>query len=222
MYGLIFDNDGVMSDTEGPCAEASVAMFKALYGVDMREDDFTPYIGTGMVNYLSTPARLRGIDMDIDQAITMFTEKFIEIMESGRDISLPGVHTLIMAAHAHPDWKMAIATSTPGHKAEKSLKAARIDKNLFEAFIHGDLVTRQKPDPEIYHLASSALAVPALNAVVIEDSIEGIRAAKAADMKCIAVTNSFPAERLQQADKIVSSLEEVTLQTLYEVLGQST
>ena len=54
---------------------------------------------------------------------------------------------------------------------------------------------------------------------MIEDSIAGTEAAKAASMHCIAVTNTFPGEHLRQADRIVDSLEEVTVTMLYDLVA---
>ncbi len=54
--------------------------------------------------------------------------------------------------------------------------------------------------------------------MVIEDAIAGVRAAKNAGMKCIAVTNTHPAERLKEADRVVNNLEIVTVNTIESVL----
>jgi len=219
MNGLIFDMDGVLGDTEPPCAAAAIAMFKELYGVDAQVADFAPYIGTGAIRYLEGPAETFGIEIDIQKAVDLATAKFLELLEQGEDISFPGVHALIDAAVlAADDWRLAIATSSPENKARPTLKAAQIELAKFHAFINGDMVARKKPDPEIYLTAAGALGLEPRDCVVVEDAIEGIKAAKAAGMRCIAVTNSFPADRLREADIIVKSLEEVSLLTLHEVV----
>lgn len=218
-YGLIFDMDGVLGDTEPPCAEAAIAMFRDLYQTEAKVEDFSPFIGTGAIRYLEGPAEAYGIQIDTPRAVAFATEKFIELLGEAEDISFPGVHALIDSAHEDGEWKLAIATSSPENKARPTLKAARIDLDKFDAFINGDMVERKKPDPEIYLTAAQALGLPPSECVVVEDAVEGIKAAKAAGMRCIAITNSFPAERLVEADLVVSSAEHITIATLHNLLA---
>lgn len=210
--------DGVLGDTEPPCAESAIAMFRDLYHVEAKVEDFAPYIGTGAVRYLEGPAEVFGIQIDTPRAVSYATEKFIELLGEAEDISFPGIHALIDSARADGEWKLAIATSSPENKARPTLKAARIDLDKFDAFINGDMVERKKPDPEIYLTAAQALGLPPSECVVVEDAVEGIKAAKAAGMRCIAVTNSFPAERLAEADLIVNSAEHINLSMLHNLL----
>ena len=91
--------------------------------------------------------------------------------------------------------------------------------NHFRAIVSAEDVQQGKPEPEIFITALAALnaargdapAIAPTECVVIEDSKEGVRGARRAGMKCLAVTNSHPAELLKEADAIVASLEEVTL-----------
>ena len=76
------------------------------------------------------------------------------------------------------------------------------------------MVTKKKPDPQIYLKTAEAIGLQASACVVVEDAIKGVQAAKAAGMKCIAVTNSFDAEKLSEADLVVASLSEVNVSVL--------
>lgn len=219
MNGLIFDMDGVLADTEAVIAEATIRMFRDLYGIEMTPRDFYPFIGTGAIRYVEGPAEHYGVAIDIDKAVAVRHANFVALLESGIDISLPGVAQLLEAVSADPDWKLAIATSSPEAKARATLEAARIDLDRFDAYIHGDLVTRKKPDPEIYLTAAKALGLPPQCCIVVEDAVTGVTSGKAAGMKVIAVTNSFPAEQLAEANHIVASLEDVGLATLQQLLG---
>lgn len=85
-------------------------------------------------------------------------------------------------------------------------------------------VTRGKPEPEIFLNALAALnqqnngkPITAADCVVIEDSKEGIRGARRAGMKCLAVTNSHPAELLNEANAVVKTLEAVSLEYLISI-----
>jgi len=219
-YGLIFDMDGVLGDTEPPCAEAAIQMFRDLYGVEAKVEDFAPYIGTGAIRYLEGPAETFGIEIDTPRAVAFATERFIALLDEIEDISFPGVHDLIDTVSNDPEWRLAIATSSPENKARPTLKAAQIDLEKFQAFINGDMVERKKPDPEIYLTAAQALGIDPADCVVVEDAVEGIKAAKAAGMKCIAITNSFPADRLREADLVIDSALQIDLELLHGVLAR--
>lgn len=217
MKGLIFDVDGVLADTEGPICRATIRMFEDLYGVTMQPEDFTPYIGTGAVRYVEGPAAKYGIDVDTAKAIEVRQDRFFEIVKT-ESIAFPGVNELIDAVANDPAWKLGIATSSPGDKSRGTLKSAGVDSTRFEAYIHGDMVTNKKPDPEIYLTAAKALDLSPAVCVVVEDAITGTAAAKAAGMTCISITNSFTADELAEADHIVQSLTEIDLSLLNRLL----
>ena len=82
------------------------------------------------------------------------------------------------------------------------------------------MVKRPKPNAEIYVTAALAMRLPPTRCIAIEDAPNGIKAAKDACMKCIAVTNTFPPDMLKQADRIVSSLEEMDLDYLKGVIEE--
>jgi len=218
MYGLIFDVDGVLADTEALSAEATMKMYRDLYGVEVHPEDFQPFVGTGAVRYVEGPAEKYGIDIDTSRAVAERHKNFLALLESGRDISFPGAHDLIQAAHADNQWKLARATSRPGEKSRATLEAARLDPGRFNAWIHGDLVGKKKPDPEIYTVAAEEIGLMPTVCVVVEDALTGIEAAKAAGMTCVAVTNSFPRHKLGQADLVVDSLAEVRMEALYRLV----
>ena len=218
MYAALFDMDGVLADTEGLICEATIRMFEELYGVRMKESDFLPYVGTGAIRYVDGPASDYGITIDTEAAIARRHENFVELLESGRDIAFPGVRELLCAVRDDAQWKMALATSTPIDTAQVTLRASRIELSWFDAVMHGGLVTRKKPDPEIFLAASAACGIAPSHCAVIEDSVQGVAAGKAAGMKVLAVTNTFTREQLPGADEFVSSLEGITPDHLARLL----
>jgi len=221
MYGLIFDVDGVLADSESIIAQATIKMFHDLYEVDLVPQDFHPYIGTGAVRYVQGPAEDHGVAIDIKQAVAVRHENFVALLESGVDIALPGTHALMDAAADSPGWRLGIATSSPHEKSRATLQAARVDLEKFDAYIHGDLITHKKPDPEIYLKAAETLGLCPASCVVVEDAVTGVASGKAAGMKVIAVTNSFATPLLAEADLIVDSLQGVSLDTLEGLLAHS-
>ncbi|MGE5061724.1 MAG: HAD family hydrolase [Betaproteobacteria bacterium] len=113
---------------------------------------------------------------------------------------------------------LAVASGALRQEIETILQTAGL-LNHFRAIVSAEDVQQGKPEPEIFITALAALnaargdaaAIAPTECLVIEDSKEGVRGARRAGMKCLAVTNSHPAELLKEADAIVASLEEVTL-----------
>ncbi|HRK36734.1 MAG TPA: HAD-IA family hydrolase [Candidatus Hydrogenedentes bacterium] len=218
-YGLIFDMDGVLADTESLIAKASIDMFRELYKIELTAEDFRPFIGTGAVRYVEGPAEKLGITLDLERALEVRLKNFTAMLDAGECQAFPGAVELVEAAAGSGDWKLAIATSSPRPKAMPTLEAAGIPVEMFFEIITGDMVTHKKPHPEIYEAAHAALGLPKDSCVVIEDAVTGVTAAKAAGLKCIGITNSFRRDELAEADVVLGSLEDVNLSLLRRVIG---
>ena len=217
-YGLIFDVDGVLADTEGAVAQATAEMFRELYNHEFVVEDFEPFIGSGPVHYVQGAAEKAGLVIDLDHALAVRQEKFKVRLEKGEGKTYPGAKELIAAAAADPNWRLGLATSSVKEKSEMTLRAAGIEPNPFRAWICSNMIKRPKPNAEIYVTAALAMQLPPTRCVAIEDSILGVKAVKNACMKCVAVTNTFSRNKLNEADVIVDSLEEVTIERLTELL----
>lgn len=218
MYGLIFDMDGVLADTERLSEKASIRVFREMYNTEVKAEDFHPYIGTGAYRYMEGPAAKYGVTIDSEAAVEARFRFFLEELESGEDISFPGAHRLLAEVRANPEWKLALATSSPERYADATLKAARIDPEIFDLRINGDMVAERKPHPAIYLLTLQRLGLHASECVVIEDAVTGIQAAKAADCPCLAVEHSFTPDQLVQADRIVPTIDDINLDLLYTLV----
>jgi HAD superfamily hydrolase (TIGR01509 family) len=137
----------------------------------------------------------------------------------------PGVKALVSSlAETLP---LAVASGALRQEIETILQTAGLLKQ-FKSIVSAEDVKRGKPEPEIFLKALAALNAQhegepfqAADCVVIEDSREGIRGARRAGMKCLAVTNSHPAELLTEANAVVSTLEEVTVPFLQKMCVDS-
>ena len=220
-FALIFDMDGVLADTEALIARASIEMYRELYGLELTAADFRPYIGTGAVRYVEGPAEDAGITLrDLDEAIEKRHQNFVALLNAGECKPCPGALELVNAAAATDgEWILAIATSSPAKKAATTLECIGAPLDKFAVIVNGDMVTYKKPHPEIYLKTAEVLSLSPARCVVVEDAVTGVQSAKAAGMQCIAVTSSFGTGELAQADLIVASLEEVTVDTLRGMVG---
>ena len=101
---------------------------------------------------------------------------------------------------------MAIATSGIQPNIEFMFQNVPIEK-YFKAVVNSSHIKKGKPDPEIYFKAASILGVLPENCLVFEDAVPGIKSAKAAGMKVIAVATTQPKEELHEADMIIDDYE---------------
>jgi HAD superfamily hydrolase (TIGR01509 family) len=217
LYGLIFDVDGVIGDTEPANAKASIQVFADMFGVEgVRPEDFEKGLGKGAEEYMRAAARVHGMELgedEVEAAVQMRQQNFLQALETEPIAAFPGVLELIEAALASEDVKPAIATSGNREMSEAILRSAGVPYERM-AYISGSDVRKKKPDPEIFLKAAGRLGIEPARCVVIEDAPGGVEAAKRAGAKCIAVTNSVKAHELAAADMVCGSLTAVDLATI--------
>ena len=220
-YGLIFDVDGVIADSESVNVRATMAAFAEVLGMSgMRVEDFEAGIGRGAAAYVSAGAGAHGRTLEseeVDRLVLRRQETFLSLLAEETLPAYPGVRELMHSALADDDWRLALATSSTRDKSQAVLEAAGIPWADM-ARLCGDDVTHAKPDPELFSLACGRLQLVPGSCVVIEDSPAGVEAAQAAECACVAVTNTHTRERLKRADLTVDTLVEVTLDTLRGLL----
>ncbi|MDK1022157.1 MAG: HAD family phosphatase [Candidatus Hydrogenedentes bacterium] len=217
-FALIFDVDGVIADTEPLSMRASSRAFHDLHGITVTEAEHLPYVGMTTWKQTEGIAAKHGLAIDTGELVAAQRENFLRGLEDAEDIVFPGVLEIFAGISKYSEWRVALATSSGRKRSEATIRAAGIDAGGLSAWITGDDVQHPKPDPEIYLRVASELQLFPTQCVVIEDSIAGVEAAKAASMHCVAVTNSFSGEHLRMADRIVDSLEDVSITMLYDLV----
>jgi putative hydrolase of the HAD superfamily len=220
-FGLIFDVDGVLADTEALSAQACTDAFRTLYNIDIPLEEHRAFIGATPEHHVEGLARRHGVRIRTLDAVDAHLNNFLARMNDAGDISYPGARALISDVARYPEWKLALATGSGRTRSEATIAKVELDPGVFVAWVTGDDVNFAKPDPEIYLRTASRLGLFPRQCVVIEDSVAGLAAAKAASMHCIAVTNTFPGEALRAADRIVDTLEHVSLTMLYDLIDGS-
>ena len=134
----------------------------------------------------------------------------------------PGVKALV--ANLAASLPLAVASGALRAEIETILTTADLIGH-FKAIVSSENVQRGKPEPEIFLTALAALnaqtpngeLIDAADCLVIEDSKEGIKGARRAGMKCLAVTNSHCAGLLTEANAVVNSLEDIALPYLQQL-----
>ena len=221
LYGLIFDVDGVIADTEAVNARASIKVFEELLGVKgVERQDFAAGLGRGAEEYVRAAARVHGLELteqQVAQATRMRQENFLKILQEEPLPAFPGVLELMNGAMGREDFRVAIATSSTPEKSRAVLRSAKVAFRKM-VYVTGDDVKHKKPHPELFMIAAERMGIEPTNCVVIEDAPDGVQAAKAAGAKCIAVTNSTSAEKLCEADLICDSLEQIDLTVITKLI----
>ena len=210
-WAIIFDVDGVVADTETLNARASVMMFEELYDTKVQPEDFREFVGTGDERYVEGVAEKYDVEIDTEDAVERRKENFFKLQQKEPLPAMPGVLDIVETARVSADVVLAIATSGNKDKQFPVIEGAGLKLEWFDVVVTGDDVTRKKPDPQIYEITAEKLGLPTERCVVLEDAPAGVASAKAAGAVCVAVTSSVDAEKLQDADLVVDSLEEVSV-----------
>jgi HAD superfamily hydrolase (TIGR01509 family) len=201
--GFIFDFDGLILDTEMPRFTAWQEEFAKL-GFALTFRDWWKTIGTGPSAYDPAEHLYELTEGRVDPAVLNSSANIRadELVASAQ--LLPGVEDFIRTA-AKAGMPMAVASSSDhdwviGHLTRFNLMP------YFKTVFTARDVTNVKPNPELYLLAINKLSLPANSILAFEDSPNGIKAAKAAGLHCLAIPNRITSEMdLSSADLIVES-----------------
>jgi len=213
LKALIFDFDGLILDTETPEMQVWQELF-ARHGQAFSVSTWGQIVGgAGHTSYEPAMHLENLVGHPIDRQAVNLQARQLSDAAILRQPVLPGAVGLIRTAKSQ-GYPLAIASSSPHVWVDNHLK--RI--GLFEYFnfiLCADDVTRTKPDPGLYLAALKSLKVRASEAVVFEDSPNGIQAAKTAGIFTVAVPNPLTIQlSLGKADLILNTLEEVSLEDL--------
>jgi HAD superfamily hydrolase (TIGR01509 family) len=174
--------------------------------------DFLPFVGTGENRYIGGVAEKHGIVLDLAQAKRRTYEIYLELVPAQLR-AFPGAVALVRRCQA-AGLQVAVASSADRIKIEANLVQIGLPPAEWDAVICAEDVVHKKPAPDIFLAGAKQLGRQPGECVVVEDAVNGIQAAKAAGMRCLAVAQSFPADRLGAADLVRADVAEVTLEDL--------
>jgi HAD superfamily hydrolase (TIGR01509 family) len=209
--GVLFDMDGVLVDSEPFICKAAILMFKEL-GTDVAPEDFHPFVGMGENRYLGGVAEKYGLYVNIEQVKARTYEIYSEIVKNKLQ-PLPGAKEFISRCQKE-GLKMALATSADKVKMEVNLLEIGLAPETFHSILTGEDVVNKKPFPDIYIKAAHSIGLSPEECLVVEDAVSGIRSAKSAGCRSLAVTGSFNAVALDESDWICDSLLSVPNEVL--------
>ena len=209
---VIFDFDGTIIDTE----TAWYKVFKDAYekyGVDLTLTTYSQCLGTSLQTFnpythLSTH---HAIPIDLDEFRAMILQNYEKLIE--QESMRPGILNLLQEAKA-AGLKIGLASSSHRDWIDKFVEKLNI-RDYFECYCTADTVTKVKPDPELYIQALEQLGVKANEAIAIEDSPNGARAAVAAGLHTVVIKNTLTKQLpFSHGHYTIESLEHNGLQEL--------
>jgi len=213
IQAVLFDFDGIIVDTERLHWEA----FNRVLHPFGRSISWAEYVET-FIGFDDRDAFRHALPegdfLDRDLLIARKAAVFQELLASDGAVALPGAVALIR--NLSGKIPLAICSGALRTDIAPILKTLGVE-NAFDTIVTADDTHISKPDPAPYRLAVKKLGVS--GGVAIEDTPAGISSARGAGLKVLAVTNSYPAEKLSQADLVIDSLEGLTLGKLNELLS---
>jgi len=214
---VIFDMDGVLVDSESLINAAAIAMFKEK-GLVVQPDDFLPFVGAGEDRYIGGVAEHHNFPLDVVAAKRRTYEIYLGLVPSRLE-AFPGVLELVHACRAAGLF-ISVASSADEIKVRANLEKIGLPMKFWDAVVWGENVKNKKPAPDIFLSAAEQLGVNPAECVVVEDAVNGVEAAYAAGMRCIAVTHTFPADRLREANLIREKISDILLSDLARHLAK--
>lgn len=224
LKAIIFDFDGVIADTE-PLHLKAFQLTLMENGIELSDEEyFERYLAYDDKTLFRELLKNRNVEHN-DALISDYINRksvHFESIHKGNILLIEGVPEFISGVSGK--YPLAIGSGALRGEIVEILESAGL-KEHFEIIVSADEVINCKPDPEVFIEALNRLnnldsvneAILSHECLVIEDSTSGIRAAHSAGMKCLAITNSYSAEKLSEADLIIESLKGFSLKNIEDL-----
>ncbi|NLK96784.1 HAD family hydrolase [Defluviitalea saccharophila] len=207
MKAFIFDMDGVIIDSQPIHFEVDALVLKE-FGVDIDQKELEKYAGRANEDIWTDLKTKYNLKQAVPEIIEYLLSKKIQIFKESKNGPIEGIIELIQKLD-EAKIPMAVASSSPRALIETVMEMFNI-RDYFAYIISGDEVRKSKPEPDIYLTAARKMNVEPKDCVVLEDTKNGVMAAKAAGMKCIGFHNPNSGDQdLSKADVIVESIRDV-------------
>ncbi|GAB3740854.1 HAD family hydrolase [Hymenobacter agri] len=206
---VIFDMDGVIIDTEPLHHHAFFAEFAEL-GLSISDAEYATFLGKSTRNVFQRLKQQYNLPQAVEAMVDRKRELFNKAFDEDADLDLlPGVRNLLEDLRHH-GVQLVVASS-----ASKATIARVFDRfglrPYFAHIVSGEDFAESKPHPAIFLRAAELAGTPVGECIVIEDAANGVAAAKAAGIYCIAYLSPHSeGQNLQQADRIIRGFGELS------------
>lgn len=199
--------NGVITDDEDIHELATQQVFEKV-GLEITPEIYREFcLGrTDASAFKDLVAKFEVRHQSVDHLIAEKSVQYQELVKGNLKV-YPGVIELI--DQLYQKYTLALTTSSTFEEVQVVMNQLKIGTR-FKTIVCANDVTYGKPDPEPYIMTAERLQVDCASCLVIEDSENGVQSAKAAGMKCIAITNTEKANKLTLADHIITNYSELT------------
>lgn len=216
---VIFDMDGVIIDSEPIHLQIAVDYCREL-GLLLTDEEFNSFVGTSDREMFTILKKKYGLEESLETMVETFSEHCREHVRLDRELeAISGVEELIHELQ-NKNILLAVASSS----ARKSIETVLNKFNLaqyFSLIVSGAELEQSKPAPDIFLRTAALLGVNPVECVVIEDSANGVRGAKAAGMKCIGYRNpNSGLQDLSPADMLIKSFNEINFSKILSLIEE--
>ena len=208
LKAVIFDMDGVLVDSEPLHYEVNKITMMEKFGIDLDYEYYKQYIGSTVMAMWKKIIKDFSIERYTSEELFDLSEEVKErlVDEKGYP-EVPGVVDFVKSISGK--YKLAVASSSALVNIEKNVTKLGI-KDDFSSLVTGLSVANPKPSPDIFLKAAELLGVEPSECIVVEDSCNGTRAAKAAGMACIGFINPGSGDQdLSAADYLFESFDNI-------------
>lgn len=213
---VIFDMDGVLVNSEPLHHEVSLVQFKNL-NIEVSDDVFATFTGnSNKMIYQKLKDKFQ-LPQEIEELVLDKNNLFIEAFDKKEDLHLmPGVKELIIDLHKN-GIQLIVASSSEMAIINKVFKRFDLDQ-YFTHKVSGEDFPESKPNPAIFLKAASYSKAPIEECLIIEDSTNGIKAAKAAGIFCIAYkSEGVDSQDQSLADVIVYDYKDLDFERIKNI-----
>ncbi len=210
---LIFDMDGVIIDSEPLYHKANTNTFNKLK-IKVSQDEYNSYVGTNGFYMWSNIKEKHNLKQSVEELIKIENDGFIELLLNMKDPKpITGIKSLINILKKN-NIIMAIASSSIKRSIYAVLDTLNI-KDMFKKIVSGEDIKNGKPAPDIFLKVAELININPKNCLVIEDSRNGVLAAKSAGMKCIGYQNPNSGNQdLSKSDYITGDLSSLNIKLM--------
>lgn len=214
---VIFDMDGTLINSTKADFLAWQKLF-SFYGKSLTYEEYIPLLGIKSAQVVKEFLPVKN-DEEIQMALTQKLVFFHEYVAENGIYPVPYADVFLKQIK-QLDIPVALATSSRKAKMEMVMTKVNL-VTLFDAIVTGGDVKNGKPAPDIFIKAAEKLGVRPQDCIVFEDASNGVKAAKNAFMKCVAVSSTQSPESLREADLVIDSFKDLSFADVCSRLKES-
>jgi HAD superfamily hydrolase (TIGR01509 family) len=211
LQAVIFDMDGVIIDSEELWFRVGESLL-SIYGIDYTEELRKKIMGMGSRETMELIKRTYSIEDSVGCLLEQRDRIVLKVFNENIIPLIPNAVEFIKMVSGN-GYKTALASSSPQELIDLVINRLGL-AGYFSAIVSGDRAERGKPYPDIYLLTAKELEVDNRGCLVLEDSPNGVKAAKNAGMKCIGITTNASREELREADLLVDSYGDLSIEKM--------